>query len=352
MSKLDNLALSRKLFWILLLSSGLLWYDKIIAPNTGGYKISAPEVVVQKPLTIMAVGDILLSRHVGAKIEQAKNPNFPFEKLKTVLESANITFGNLECPLSQNPFPIRKGLVFRCPSKYVPGLLSAGFDVLSTANNHALDQGILDLEFTIDYLKSQNILPVGSGSTLEMAWQPVIIERDGRKIGFLAASYASVNDNGKSTNSYIARVEDTARLKSEIFNLKSKADFIIVSMHAGTEYTRTPNPKQIEFAHAAIDTGADVIIGHHPHWIQTIEIYRGKPIFYSLGNFVFDQEWSRETKEGLLIRLKIENKKLKAAELLPIVIENYCCPRLAGEKEKQAILAKIGLQADEINFGN
>ena len=134
-------------------------------------------------------------------------------------------------------------------------------------------------------------------------------------------------------------------------------------MHAGTEYTRHPNQQQIDFAHTAIDAGADVVIGHHPHWIQDIEVYsplelfpplegEGKGgakeprkglIFYSLGNFVFDQMWSQETREGLMVKLEFSGPELKSYELIPIIIDNYCCPRLANEAEKNKILDTLNL---------
>jgi poly-gamma-glutamate synthesis protein (capsule biosynthesis protein) len=202
------------------------------------------------------------------------------------------------------------------------------------------------------------------------------METNGIKICFLGASYASSNNDGKTKNDYVTRVEDVDKLKSSILNLKSNCDFITVSMHAGTEYTRTPNQKQIDFAHSAIDFGADLVIGHHPHWIQTIEKYKNKYIFYSLGNFIFDQMWSEETKEGLVLKIQISKHqipnnsslpplnlrggegaippataddlqgtripaKLDKIELIPVIIENYSTPRPANEEETKRILEKI-----------
>ncbi len=336
-----------RIVFALLVILGVFWNHPVQAPtnNPTGNLPLAPERL--KEISIIAVGDILLSRQVGKKIDQSENPNLPFEKLQATLSGADLTFGNLECPLDSGSNPIREGLIFRCLTKYVPGLVTAGFDVLSTANNHAMDQGLDNLKFTREYLRSQNILPIGSAASLDEAWQPQILQRNGTKFAFLAASYASINDNGKTTNDYVARIEDLEHLKASILKLKSQADFIIVNMHAGTEYTSHPNQKQIAFAHAAIDAGADVVIGQHPHWIQDIEIYQNKPIFYSLGNFVFDQMWSQETREGLVVRLAISDKRLEKAELIPVIIENYCCPRLASDEEKTKILKEIN-QTDEI----
>lgn len=329
----------------------------------------APEAFfpLPQPITLVAVGDVLLSRHVGTKIDQTQNPDLPFAGLRDMLTQADITFGNLECPLSRNPHPLREGLVFRCLTKYVPGLLNAGFDVLSTANNHAFDQGIDDLEFTVEYLQNQNILPVGTGDDQEPS---VMLERHGTKFGFLAYSYTARNDGGRSTHPQIATME-IQKLESDISRLKALgADVIVVSMHAGIEYTRKPNQQQIEFARAAIDAGANAVIGHHPHWIQEVEIYppssppaspeakiggekegvKSGVIFYSLGNFVFDQMWSENTREGLMVELKFQDAKLQQAKLIPIIIDNYCCPRLTGKEEKQRILKKINLASDTITF--
>jgi poly-gamma-glutamate synthesis protein (capsule biosynthesis protein) len=100
-------------------------------------------------------------------------------------------------------------------------------------------------------------------------------------------------------------------------------------MHAGSEYTSQPNAWQIAFAHAAINAGATVVVGHHPHWTQSIERYKGGLIFYSLGNFVFDQGQSKDTREGLAVKLHLLQGRLLSADLQPIEIERYCCPRLA-----------------------
>src|ERR1044072_8509474 len=182
---------------------------------------------------------------------------------------------------------------------------------------------------------------MGTGENLEEAWQPKIIEIKGVKIGFVGASYASVNDGGVARNEYVARIEDTDRLKKAIEKLKADgADFIITTMHAGVEYTRRPHQPQIDFARASIDFGADMVIGAHPHWIQIFEQYKGKYIFYSLGNFIFDQEFRQDTKQGLTLKITVTKNQaalrdsataddlqgqrigasLKRIELIPVII--------------------------------
>ena len=123
------------------------------------------------------------------------------------------------------------------------------------------------------------------------------------------------------------------RMQRAIQEANSIADIIIVSMHAGDEYEPLPNDSQMAFAHAAIDAGAEMVIGHHPHVVQTMEIYKGKYIFYSLGNFIFDQMWSRETREGLLIKAAFTKEGVKNVTFHPVLIEDYAQPRFMEDRE-------------------
>jgi poly-gamma-glutamate synthesis protein (capsule biosynthesis protein) len=135
-------------------------------------------------------------------------------------------------------------------------------------------------------------------------------------------------------------------MKESIAQLRNQADFIIISLHAGIEYTGQPNQFQKDFAHNAIDVGADLVIGHHPHWVQSAEIYKDKYIFYSLGNFIFDQMWSEPTREGLVVKFIFNKQGIKSIELKPILIEDYSQPRfLEGERAKR-IIERLKLPAE------
>jgi poly-gamma-glutamate synthesis protein (capsule biosynthesis protein) len=344
-------------------------------------------LVQDKPIektqtTFLAVGDIMLSRKVALKIKQANNPLLPFSRLSPLLNSTDFNFGNLETPLAEKPIIGGSSLIFASPTSSLNGLMENQFKILNLANNHALDKGLDRLLFTKQLLTQNNILTVGAGRDLNQAWQPAVVKTNGIKVCFVGASYASINDNGKTSNDYVARIEDTQNLKLSINTSKTICDYIVATMHAGTEYTRKPNQAQIDFAHKAIDLGADMVIGAHPHWVQTIERYApncpspipkegapsasegrerlkcGEPkyIFYSLGNFIFDQDWSQETKEGLTLKIQISKIKnqnelqgtktpasLDSLELLPVIIENFSTPRLANEIEAKKILEKIGV---------
>ncbi|HYJ45074.1 MAG TPA: CapA family protein [Pyrinomonadaceae bacterium] len=313
-------------------------------------------------VTFLSVGDIMLSRGVERAMAKAGDPLAPFKPLADLLQSTDFNFGNLESPISGNDNIPGKGLVFNAHTRDIVGLSKYNFKVLNLANNHAMDQRLQGLLSTGKYLDEQGIIHMGTGRNLAEAWEPKFITVRGVKIGFVGVSYSSVNDGGVAHNDYVARIEDRDRLKSAIEQLKPQVDFIIVTMHAGVEYTRRPNQAQVDFAHAAIDYGADLVIGAHPHWVQVTEQYKGKYIFYSLGNFIFDQEWSQDTKEGLAIKTTLVNKdaaplrsspsdphkaarttQVEQIELIPVIIERYSTPRAANEEEARRILSKIGL---------
>lgn len=315
----------------------------------------------------LAAGDIMLSRNVAGAIKKGGgDPNLPFSRMAEVLGQTDFNFANLESPLSgSSQFSLSGSLVFNAPPAYVKALAQYNFKILNLANNHVFDQGLKGLNFTGSFLDSLDIKHMGAGDNLTKAWQPVEIDSGGIKICFIGASYASVNDGGKTKNDYVARIEDIDNLNAAVNNARRMCDFVVVTMHAGTEYTRNPNAAQTTFARAAIDAGADMVIGAHPHWIQTIEKYRGKYIFYSLGNFIFDQMWSQDTREGLVLKISLSKNvnanpltpnaatlndlqgpktpvHLDQVELLPIIIDNYSTPRPASAEETKTILQKIG----------
>jgi poly-gamma-glutamate synthesis protein (capsule biosynthesis protein) len=294
--------------------------------------------------TIFFAGDIMLSRNVAGHMIDTNDYTLPFIKVADEIKKADIASANLESPFNTTGrYFVENSLVFNADPKSVEGLKLAGFDILATANNHAFDQGQTGLDYTIDWLTSNNILTTGTvHSKLEMP-DPIIKHND-ILFGFLSYSYTALNDGGKSTSRYIKDFNNLVGLEQDILDMKGHtADVVIVNMHAGIEYKRTPSQSQIDFAHAAIDAGADLVIGHHPHWIQTIEQYKGKYIFYSLGNFVFDQMWSQDTREGLTVLVTYENQEIKKIELKPVIIDDYCCPRWANEEETKNILQKINL---------
>jgi len=360
--------------------------------------------------TFLAVGDIMLSRNVAAAIQKSDDVNLPFKKMSDILKSTDFNFGNLESPVSP-PLLNKEGcpsaseggvvgghsMIFGASCSYIKSLSDFNFKILNLANNHSFDQKLAGIDATRSVLDNLSISHEGTGDNLDQAWQPAVVQANGLRICFIGASFSSINDGGKATNNYVARIEDLDHLKSAIRNSQSVCNFTVVTMHAGTEYTRTPNQAQITFAHAAIDDGADMVIGAHPHWVQTIEQYcplqysppniggvsreagrggtsktknlppppatQGTPpvpggetascsnpkyIFYSLGNFIFDQNFSQDTMEGLTLKITVSKTGCSPSPLLrgdaPSASEGQrgCADNLQGSRTP-AVLQSIEL---------
>jgi poly-gamma-glutamate capsule biosynthesis protein CapA/YwtB (metallophosphatase superfamily) len=271
----------------------------------------------------------MLSRYVGTRARRLSDPAAPLRDLAPLLCSADIAFVNLESPFSDRGRPIEKGMVFKAEAAMVEALRIAGIDIVSTANNHARDCGAYGVDFTVDWLAKNGIMAVGTGHTAEEAHRGAVIERNGHRYGFLAYTYDQSNGNHADQDDRIAMLQPE-RMAADIANLRSRADVVIVSMHAGVEYQKQPNAEQRRFAHAAIDAGASVVIGAHPHVTQPVESYRDGAIFYSLGNLVFDQFQRQETQHGLLADLHFAGAKLASYSSIPVDIVSTV-PRVASQ---------------------
>ncbi|MFH1461312.1 MAG: CapA family protein [Patescibacteria group bacterium] len=308
---------------------------------TSGFLIEEKQ---EEPIiTLLAVGDIMLSRTVAQKIKEYQDYKYPFLKTAELIKQADIAFGNLEGPITQGRSINIFEMIFRADIKTVEGLKYAGFDILSLANNHSFDFGAQGLKDTFQYLNKSGINYVGAGENRQEARHSKILEINGIKIAFLAYTdsiFTSTTCQAKQDQSGVVFME-ISEMEKDIVLAKSLSDLVVVLMHSGTEYADQPNSKQISFAHTAIDAGADLVIGHHPHVIQKIEKYKGKYVFYSLGNFVFDQMWSRKTREGLIAKIVLDKEEIREIILIPVLIENYGQPRILDSREVQDILKKL-----------
>ncbi|MFA6272009.1 MAG: CapA family protein [Patescibacteria group bacterium] len=302
-------------------------------------------------VTIMAVGDIMLSRDVDTKMQKYNDYNYPFLKTAELLESADITFGNLESPITPGRKINTNEMVFRADPESVEGLQLAGFDLVTLANNHTLNFGKEGLSDTFKYLDSAGIEYMGAGESVKDAYQPYVKEIKGMTFAFLAYSYASspVSDYNSEEQNPTLTFMDFDKMKQDVADASDIADFVIISMHDGYEYQFTPNQHQKDFAHAAIESGADLVVGHHPHVVQTMEKYQDGYIIYSLGNFVFDQMWSQETREGMIAEITFSKEGISGFEFFPVVIEDYAQPRFANSEEASAILERLDFDYQSIS---
>ncbi|MFA5013720.1 MAG: CapA family protein [Candidatus Paceibacterota bacterium] len=316
--------------------------------------LSVNQIVPQGPAeaSLIAVGDIMLSRGVAVKIKQNNSNDYPFLNVKDYLKTGDIVFGNLETPIATGR-EIKPGeLTFRSEPGLEKNLKESNFSILSLANNHTMNFGENGLKETFDLLNSQGIKYAGAGNNANEANAPAIIESNGFKFAFLAYSYSSMipaSYGAIDTRAGIAFM-DIEKMKIAVAEAKRQVDFVIVSMHAGTEYIYTPIQEQTEFARAAIDSGADMVIGHHPHVVQEMEKYNGKYIFYSLGNFIFDQMWSVPTREGIVMKATFEKSGVKKIELSPVLIQNYAQPEFIDLSEATDIFKRLAydIEGDSI----
>jgi poly-gamma-glutamate capsule biosynthesis protein CapA/YwtB (metallophosphatase superfamily) len=311
---------------------------------------------VSEEVSLVAVGDISFSRAVGRIVDKKKDINYPFLKMQDYLKSSDLVFGNLETPITKGRDISDFEMIFRSNPGTEQSLKQAGFSILSLANNHTPNFGEQGLKDTFSYLENAGIKYVGAGQNILEANQPVFLEAKGIRFAFLAYNDVDVVPPSYEASSNRA---GTAFMRKDkmveaVKEAKQQADFVIVSMHSGIEYTPEPNDSQIDFAHTAINAGADLVIGHHPHVVQTMEEYKGKYIFYSLGNFVFDQPQSQETKEGLAIKVYFTKNEISGISLLPIVMKNFAQPEMVTGDEGNTILQrlKFPLAINDVYFWN
>lgn len=297
-----------------------------VAPTT--VPVADTEHTPETPVRLLFVGDIMPSRYVAVKM--ARNTRaYPFRDSAYLTRGADLAFANLESPVTRGRAIANSEMSFRTDPEVIPELARAGFDVVSLANNHTPNWGESGIRDTMRYLATSSIAFAGAG-TSSAAYAPVYVNARGLRIAIIAQ-----NDTDVVPPEYCAgrsRVGtacfDLAALASSTRAARSQADLVVFTMHAGVEYATSSSARQRTFARAAIDAGADVVIGHHPHVIQNEEVYKGKPIFYSLGNFIFDQDLSPATQRGLVIVLQISpsTKAITAIERYRVRIEDYARP--------------------------
>jgi poly-gamma-glutamate synthesis protein (capsule biosynthesis protein) len=256
---------------------------------------------------------MMLARYVRRAAEQHQDPAWPFRGIAEHFASADIAFANLESPFALTGPYFEKRMVFRTHPSMVEGLKLAGLDVISTANNHSRDAGPTGIDHTLRILRESGITPVGTTT------EPAILAKHGVRFGFLAYTFDQRNGNTLTDDPRVAML-DPATIGGDIAKLKQGCDIVIVSMHAGWEYQKRPNRLQIRFARAAIDGGAAIVVGHHPHIYQPVERYKNGLIFYSLGNLVFDQAQRPGVRQGVVADVFFTGPQIQRYELREVIM--------------------------------
>jgi len=270
-------------------------------------------------ISFLGFGDIMLDRSVR-KLMDKNGLDYPFRNVVNELNGIDYIFANFEGPIKEHQVRTSKSISFRFKPDVAEVIKNTGINIVSIANNHALDQGWGGRDDTMKFLKEVGVHYFGhpKNEFEDNAYMG--------KVGDKTIAFIGFDDT-------IFKV-DGAKVEQMVKELKQIADYVIVSVHWGVEYVHQPTKRKQWLAHLLVDSGADAVIGHHPHVVQTMEIYKNKPIFYSLGNFVFDQYFSQDTQEGLGVGMTL-NKGEITVYLLPYSIPRSQPVFMDGEKKTQ-----------------
>ncbi len=284
--------------------------------------------------TVLFGGDVMLGRSVNAFATE-RGFDWPYREIKTVLAGADLTVVNLESPFAE-PCPVtHDGMVFCGNTAHAQSLAASGVDLVNLANNHIYNHGVDGLKTTVATLNDAGIEAYGRDG-------PVYREINGTRFAFLG-----YNDVGFTPTEVTQLTEEN--LQRDVTEARQSADVVVVTPHWGVEYVIEPTERQRKFARLAIDSGADLVVGHHPHWVQVMELYRGKLIAYSLGNLVFDQMWSEETRQGILLKTAFYQEQLVDVELVPVKIFEYGQPRLMRGAARDRLVDELFMFSKEFS---
>lgn len=279
----------------------------------------------------------MLGRTIGELIE-TQGFDAPFFYTSETLKTADITLGNLECPISDRGDAEEKIYSFRAPIAAGESLRYAGFDLVSIAHNHILDYGPLALEDTLDNLASKDIHTVGAGMDQKAAYQPVFMDINGLRLAFLA--FADIAPGNYDYLSWEAGTDKAGiawahpqRIHEGVQAAKEQADLVIVLLHNGYEFVETVSRFQQETAKLAIDSGATLVIGSHSHVLQRIEPYNDGLIVYSMGNFVFDN-FLFPPNYSAILKVELTSEGVAAYELIDVVVQLDSVPQIMPYKRE------------------
>ena len=301
-------------------------------------------------ITLTVVGDLMLGRGVARAAQGARDPAPSLLPTRARIAAADITLGNLESTLSRAGAPTQAEDSFAADPRVVASLRAAGFDVLGLANNHLGDFGDRALVQTVRRLRAGGVRTFGAGATVQEAWRPVVLTRRGVRFGFLGFNAIGetppvrpgrpgVVSVGMPPRTGPLDVGELRRFEAAVRGLAAEVDVVVAMPHWGAQYTNQPEPVQRYVARRLVRAGADVVAGGHPHWLQPAELVRGRLVAHSLGNFVFDMDFMQRTMEGAFLELTFWGAELKAARLVPYVLDDRFAPRVVTGPRARRVLS-------------
>lgn len=335
-----SIALAVNLSWII-----FLWLSLTSQASAETDAEIMPHAGKKDTTTIILTGDLLLDRGVRRRIEAQQaiakeiNPNshskpdFLFSQgVDSVFCHADIVVANLECPATNIEEPVFKRFIFRADPQWLTTLRCHGITHLNLANNHSIDQGRDGLTDTYKNIKQAGMVPVGAGATMKEACQPTLLASSPRNIWLVTSLRMPLENYMYLPDKPSVSQEDFEALLDRIRNLRQSQpkSYIIVSLHWGWEHKLTPPPDQRQDARRLVDAGADILVCHHTHTMQTIEEYNGHLIYYNIGNFIFDQTKNINT-QACMVELKVTQERC-SVKTLPIKIIN-CVPHLIHDNQ-------------------
>ena len=277
--------------------------------------------------SLLFTGDILLDRGVRKVIEHHGIDYLFTRQMDSLFRASQVVVGNLECPATSIKAPVQKRFIFRGEPEWLYALKKHGFTHLNLANNHSIDQGRKGLTDTKENILKAKLEPVGMGKNLQEAAQPTLLTSHPRKVWLIASLGMALENFAYLPDRPCVNTERTQEIIGRIRDIKQKDPqaVVIVSIHWGGEHTLKPVPSQRLDAHRLINAGADALICHHTHTLQTIERYKGRDIYYSIGNFIFDQQKPLNSK-ACVVKVEVTKDNVKT-QALPIHIQG-CVPHL------------------------
>ncbi len=303
-------------------------------------------------VSIAVTGDVMFARNMPGVLSFDSSP---FEGVSNVTSNVDLLLINFENAVTSSGNAVKGDVPLKCDPSYVPLAKGNNNTIAALANNHAFDYGIDGMEDTLENLKNAGITPIGAGENEDAAHNGVTQEINGRNItvlnymdsnNFAEYSYEVMPYANGSNPGYSAF--DLADAQKQIKE-NNDSDLIVVYMHFGNEYSNSPNGDQVKIAHELIDSGADVVLGSHPHVTQGIEMYNGKPIFYSLGNFIFDQS-NEATHSAYFVQIDLVNDTGECT-VYPIYISGYL-PHYMDSDSGNSLLNGLNPNTDELEVLN
>lgn len=278
-------------------------------------------------VSIIFTGDILLDRGVRRQIETSGVESLFAPDVDSLFRQADVVVGNLECPVTHVKTPVQKLYCFRGEPQWLDALKAHGFTHLNMANNHTVDQGRRGLRDTWQNVSQAGMVAVGAGENMAEASRPVLLASAPREVWLVASLRMSLENFPFLTDRPCVSQLPFDSLVTQVQHLRAEKPraVIVVSLHWGAEHTLKPMPQQRQQARRLVDAGADLLVCHHTHTLQSIEEYKGKQIYYSIGNFIFDPS-QPVNRQACVVRLNVTADDL-SVETLPVTIDN-CTPRL------------------------